>query len=64
MVEKQGERLTVLIPEFAYCCKSRFNGNLRINDEVALEYNSADPVELKVSLQIRKIQESSPNPGL
>ena len=64
VVEKQGERLTVLIPEFAYCCKSRFNGNLRVNDEVALEYNASDPVELKVSLQIKKNQESSSSTGL
>ena len=58
VVEKQGERLTVLIPEFAYCCKCRYNGALREGDEVELRYNAADPVELKVHLQVSKIQEN------
>ena len=58
VVEKQGERLTVLIPEFAYCCKCRYNGGLREGDEVELRYNAADPVELKVHLQVSKIQEN------
>lgn len=64
VVEKQGERLTVLIPEFAYCCKCRFNGNMRRGDEVELEYNAADPVELKLHLQVKKIQESDSSSGL
>ena len=64
VVEKQGERVTVLIPEFAYCCKSRFNGMLRRGDEVELEYNAADPVELKVHLQIKKVQDSASSSGL
>ena len=54
VVDKQGERLTVLIPEFAYCCKCRYNGNLRVGDEVELEYNDASPVELKLHMQIKK----------
>ncbi len=64
VVDKQGERLTILIPEFAYCCKSRFNGNLHRGDEVDLVYNEADPVELKLHLQVKKLQENSPNSGL
>ena len=64
VVEKQGERLTVLIPEFAYCCKCRFNGGLREGDEVELRYNSADPVEMKIHLQVSKIQESGSSSGL
>ena len=64
VVEKQGERLTVLIPEFAYCCKCRFNGGIREGDEVELLYNAADPVEMKIHLQIKKIQESSSSSGL
>ena len=64
VVEKQGERLTVLIPEFAYCCKCRFNGGLREGDEVELHYNAADPVEMKIHLQVAKIQESGSISGL
>ena len=64
VVEKQGERLTVLIPEFAYCCKCRFNGGLREGDEVELRCNSADPVEMKIHLQVSKIQESGSSSGL
>ena len=55
MVDKQGERLTVLIPEFAYCCKCRYNGNLRVGEEVELEYNDASPIELKLHMQIKKL---------
>ena len=64
VVEKQGERLTVLIPEFAYCCKCRFNAPLKEGDEVELQYNTADPVEMKIHLQVRKIQESPSSSGL
>ena len=55
VVDKQGERLTVLIPEFAYCCKCRYNGNLRVGEEVELEYNDASPIELKLHMQIKKL---------
>ena len=64
VVEKQGERVTLLIPEFAYCYKCRFSGQLRENDEVELQYNSADPVELKLHLQVKKIQGSGSISGL
>lgn len=64
VVEKQGERLTVMIPEFAYCYKCRFNGNLREGDEVELKFNSADPVELKLHMQVGKVQESGSISGL
>ncbi|MBR2872079.1 MAG: RNB domain-containing ribonuclease, partial [Lentisphaeria bacterium] len=59
VVEKQGDRLTVLIPEFAYCSKSRFNGHLNRGDEVELLYNDSDPVELKLHLQVKKLQENA-----
>ena len=64
VVEKQGERLTVLIPEFAYCAKCRFNGGIREGDEVELLCNASDPVELKVHFQVKKIQESDSKSGL
>ena len=45
-MEKQGDRVTLLIPEFAYCYKCRFSGQLRENDEVELYCSNADPIEL------------------
>ena len=64
VVEQQGDRLTVMIPEFAYCYKCRFNGGLREGDEVELQYNASDPVEMKLHLQVRKVQESGSSSGL
>ena len=64
VVEKQGDRLTVMIPEFAYCYKCRYNGGLREGDEVELQFNAADPVELKLHLQVKKVQESGSSSGL
>ena len=57
VVEKDGERLSILIPEFAYCYKCRLRSNFREGNEVALKYTAADPVELRLNLQVGKIQE-------
>ena len=64
VVEKQGDRLTVMIPEFAYCYKCRLNGGLKEGDEVELQYNASDPVEMKLHLQVRKIQDNGSSSGL
>ena len=63
-MEKQGDRLTVMIPEFAYCYKCRLNGGLKEGDEVELQYNASDPVEMKLHLQVRKIQDNGSSSGL
>jgi len=52
IVDKQGERLTVLIPEFAYEYKCRLNGKGRVGDEVSLKFLSADPAALKLHLRL------------
>lgn len=57
VVEKDGERLSILIPEFAYCYKCRLRSNYREGDEVALKFTAADPVELRLRLQVGTVQE-------
>ena len=59
VVEKDGERLAILIPEFAYCYKCRLRSNFKEGDEVALKFTAADPVELRLNLQVGKVQESA-----
>lgn len=56
-MEKDGERLSILIPEFAYCYKCRLRSNYREGDEVALKFTAADPVELRLRLQVGTAQE-------
>ena len=58
VVEKDGERLAILIPEFAYCYKCRLRSNFKEGDEAALKFTAADPVELRLNLQVGKVQES------
>ncbi|MBR2374644.1 MAG: RNB domain-containing ribonuclease [Lentisphaeria bacterium] len=64
VVDKQGDRLTVLIPEFAYCYKCRFNTGLKEGDEVELNFNASDPAELRLSLRVNKLQSSGESSGL
>ena len=54
VVEKQGERLSILIPEFAYCYRCRLHASFAEGDEVALKFTAADPVELRLTLQVAK----------
>ncbi len=52
VVDRQGERLTILIPELAYEYKCRLRGNYPVGSSWRLKLNSADPATLRSSLRL------------
>ena len=53
-VDRQGERLTLAIPEFAYEYKSRYQGKIGLDDEVGLKLADSDPAALRAAFQIKR----------
>lgn len=47
VIDRQSDRFTVAIEEFAYEYKSRYQGKFKIGDTVQLQFVTADPVTLK-----------------
>ena len=52
VVDRQGERMTVLIPEIAYAYKCRLNGAYPAGSRWKLELAAADPAALRSSMRL------------